>query len=735
MLHRLRTSLDLVAHALPDTLVTAAALQRMRAVAELLPPVHRAGFECRLARDDDRVDLQQGIVPSSWEPGAVATLAAQFADCAGGDAARAAWQRVRRFCEAWQDPAGRLREQVSELWLELDVPASREAEPATGAVTPSLFATLRTDKVTAGDSAIGLDVARRLLDDADVAAITPVVRACATSVGVDGGHVSHVGIMLGRQPAGVRLHVSGARFRRFATFLHDVGWPGDVDAILASASTLFDHVDEIVLCLDIVCLRGRAHVLPRLGLEAFFTQKRGIDPRWRTLLHSLVERGLADPAKAEALLRWPGAYSPVDAPGPWPDDLVVRALLTAPNRFGSIERRLSHIKLFHDGARPPEAKAYFGYGHLWHDAVTTAEPLDDPPPVTAPAARSTPSLEEAILRAERFLLGARNQAGGWRDFYDLGRSARPGERIAGYASDEWVTAYVAHALASGTSSAAREAAHDAWALLARRRGPDDGWGNSAQLPPDTDSTTWALRLARALGIPRDARIEATERFILSQTCPDGGVMCYRQDDCARIAEYLQMAGPYDGWCAPHTCVTAAVAALGLDPAHRAYLRAAQQPDGRWTGHWWDDDEYATACATEVLAADESPASHDAARRGACWAAGRIGADGAVCSVAHGGPSAYATALALSTIVAVVTRDGASAHPTLWSALARAAAWLRATQRPDGSFAPSARLRVPAPSAIDPLASPETTLTYLDRDATFTTATVYSALVSALAALD
>jgi hypothetical protein len=191
-----------------------------------------------------------------------------------------------------------------------------------------------------------------------------------------------------------------------------------------------------------------------------------------------------------------------------------------------------------------------------------------------------------------------------------------------------------------------------------------------------------------------------------------------------------MSGPYDGWCSSHVCVTAAVAALGLDPAHRAHLRAAQHEDGRWTGHWWDDDEYATACATAVLATDTAPASYDAALRGARWAAARIDADGAVCSAAHGGPSAFATALALSAVAKVLACEDDETHPLLRPALERAANWLCEAQRADGSFAPSARLRVPAPSAVDPLASPETTLTYLDRDATFTTAAVYAALVAA-----
>jgi hypothetical protein len=60
---------------------------------------------------------------------------------------------------------------------------------------------------------------------------------------------------------------------------------------------------------------------------------------------------------------------------------------------------------------------------------------------------------------------------------------------------------------------------------------------------------------------------------------------------------------------------------------------------------------------------------------------------------------------------------------------RAVAWLLAQQRSDGSFPASARLRVPAPAAVDPLATPELTLVYLDQDRVFTTATALAALAA------
>src|SRR5205807_182091 len=148
-----------------------------------------------------------------------------------------------------------------------------------------------------------------------------------------------------------------------------------------------------------------------------------------------------------------------------------------------------------------------------------------------------------------------------------------------------------------------------------------------------------------------------------------------------LARFLKMAGPYDGWCGMHTCVTAAAAILGLGPAPLEFLRRAQHEDGSWTGHWWDDDEYATARAVEALAAN---GDHESVARAVRWAEGRIGVDGAVCSEAQGGPSPFATALALRIlVVAGAPEEGARA---------RAARWLRSEQRADGSWTPSARLR-------------------------------------------
>jgi hypothetical protein len=511
--------------------------------------------------------------------------------------------------------------------------------------------------------------------------------------------------MLGRSTRALRIHVSGVPLGTLGEYLADAGWPGDSDRAIAYARLLLDHGDSVVVCLDVI-----GGLLPRLGLECFFAQRRGIDPRWEPLLERLVDAGLSSPEKTQALIGWPGFITPAQAGPPWPDALVVADLSRAAHELGIVDRRLSHVKVAFGPGEPASAKAYFGAGHVTYDLLDEA-PVARVEPERRPAA----SIEQAIDAALAFLLRRRNQAGWWRDFFDRARPPEIDRRVTGYSSDEWVTAYVAAALTRLDQPAARDAARAGLQLLlARRR--HGGWGYHALLPRDADTTTWVLRLAVALESPESDRLREARAFVAGQIDAAGGVATYPTDAAPALARFLAMPGPYDGWCDAHVCVTAAAAALDFGPGPLEFLLRAQHADGSWTGHWWDDDEYATAHAAEALAASGDPWSVTAA---VAWAEGRIGADGAVPSVAHGGPSPFATALALHLLVI------GGAPPS--GARARATRWLQSEQRADGSWAPSARLRVPAPEQHDPLAAPESTLTYLDDDAVFTTATVLAAL--------
>jgi hypothetical protein len=338
----------------------------------------------------------------------------------------------------------------------------------------------------------------------------------------------------------------------------------------------------------------------------------------------------------------------------------------------------------------------------------------------------------AIDAAIEYLVSARNQGGWWRDFSDRGRLTPAGEPRLGPNSDEWVTAYVAAALAAVADRRARTAAEQALDMLLARREADVGWGYDVQSAPDADSTTWVLRLALAVHAPVSERLLAAGQFVAGHVDRHGGVATYRPSALSLPGE----PKPYEtvaGWCAAHTCVTAAAAGLGVPAAaglglpvaaHMAsFLEGVQRADGSWAGYWWDDDEYTTARAAEALAPHAR--YRVAVARAVTWAAGRIGAAGGVWSPPSGDLSPFATSLALQVVLSSPAPD-----PVAAAAAVRAVRWLVEGQREDGSWVPSARLRIPEPGAVDPLGSPGTTGTYVDGKGLFTTATVLTALCAA-----
>jgi hypothetical protein len=152
---------------------------------------------------------------------------------------------------------------------------------------------------------------------------------------------------------------------------------------------------------------------------------------------------------------------------------------------------------------------------------------------------------------------------------------------------------------------------------------------------------------------------------------------------------------FRGWCGPQPCVTAAVAAIpGFGPSVRDYLLGTQQDDGSWKSYWWCEDEYATALAAEALARSGRSEDETRVERAARWAEHRV-ETGFVATDDHPNGSPFATAWCLRTLLLVPELPGAR------DAAVRAAIWLRRQQREDGSWQPSARLRVPLPDDEHP----------------------------------
>ncbi len=366
---------------------------------------------------------------------------------------------------------------------------------------------------------------RMLVGDDQAATLDRALTRCALAC-PEPARISHVGVMLGRALPAMRVHVRGLPLRELAGYLDRVGWVADPAEIGFLGQALLDYADWVVVCLDIL----RDQVV-RVGLECFFANKRGLDPRWRPLLERLTALDLSSADKAAALLRWPATFTPLDSPGPWPDDLIAQSLTEPEDTLGVFDRRLSHVKLTFVPGQAVSAKVYFGYGHVW----TRPQPAADA--TTRPARRRASSTADAVDAAADWLLAARHQGGWWRDF-----AAMP---AVGF-SDEWVTAYVGDALAGMPLPRAQGAATDALKLLLTRHRGGDGWGFNVQLPADGDATAWALRLAQSLGITGLEQLAAARRVLSELTTPAGGVTSYLASAAPEVDRIMLVGGSYDG---------------------------------------------------------------------------------------------------------------------------------------------------------------------------------------------
>jgi hypothetical protein len=279
----------------------------------------------------------------------------------------------------------------------------------------------------------------------------------------------------------------------------------------------------------------------------------------------------------------------------------------------------------------------------------------------------------AIDGAIGYLLERRNRNGWWTDF----------DTLAG-PSTEWVSAFVAFTLAQTNHRAARVAARATWSRLRRRRWWSPGWGFNRTVPSDADSTIWVLHLGAALGVAAGRR---TLRFLSRHIMADGALTTYAR--AGPIRAFTRVTGTsFSGWCGAQACVTAAGVSLQQLPDRErvlTWLREAQCPAGNWSSYWWSSPHYTTALASEALAGVAGPGDARRVSRAVQWTAHELERHG-------GGASPFEQAFALRTLL--LNRRAPSTTSAVLEQITRA-------QRADGSWTPSARLRIPPPDVTEP----------------------------------
>jgi len=293
------------------------------------------------------------------------------------------WQRVDAFVEATKAPDSRLGRALTSAWLEFDAPSDAAAP------LPGVFAGLDDRQgVPASLSptgrlrhrlALAADAAEPLHGDALPPAVMEALRRVFERV-PDAARLVYVGMMIQRSSPALRLCFLGMVPEQVRAFLHDVGWPGDADALVETVASLADggpvpHMLHLDVWAD--------GVQPRLGVEFPFQR---IEQVWGRLsvgawLQRLVRAGLASPAKVAALSAWPkyGVYWPT--PGAEPQ---------------AVFRYVNHVKLVSDGGRLA-AKAYLTMEtHCWlfpRDQVETyGGPVWLPPELPPSTQRTRPRI-------------------------------------------------------------------------------------------------------------------------------------------------------------------------------------------------------------------------------------------------------------------------------------------------------------------------------------------------------
>jgi squalene-hopene/tetraprenyl-beta-curcumene cyclase len=227
--------------------------------------------------------------------------------------------------------------------------------------------------------------------------------------------------------------------------------------------------------------------------------------------------------------------------------------------------------------------------------------------------------------------------------------------------------------------------------------------------PDVDDTamvlialaTWRDAAAGFVSAPRGRRVTAAMQravaWLESMQSSDGGWGAFDRDNNMEIlckvpfADHNAMIDPSSPDLAGR--VLEAFGKLGLRAGHPAvdrgvaYLRASQEPEGRWFGRWGVNYVYGTWQAIEGLRSVGIAADDPAVVRGADWLArhqqpcGGWGetpesyADPALAGC--GTPTASQTAWAVAGLVAAGRHDSREA--------VRGTQWLASRQRPDGGW--------------------------------------------------
>jgi hypothetical protein len=271
------------------------------------------------------------------------------------------WRQVRRFGEAWVDPASPLAAQLSELWLEFDVSATT----ALDSEVPNVFLLIQRDVADRNDDRDryrpNVERSLALLSGAEFP--PPVLRSlrtCMEAVPNGPNRSFFLGLMLGRRNDSVRICVRGLRADQIPEYLETIGWRGPRDAACEALLPLAQHAERLTLDLDAGEMIGL-----KLGLE-YRLPREGGTAAVAEFLDALVARDLCVAAKRQGLIDWIGRiFEPENGPAP-PQHLSAALWLSGLWASSSLTSQLNHVKItLEPGCHKLSAKAYLALERRW----------------------------------------------------------------------------------------------------------------------------------------------------------------------------------------------------------------------------------------------------------------------------------------------------------------------------------------------------------------------------------
>ncbi|MCJ8209201.1 hypothetical protein MUY27_05745 [Mucilaginibacter sp. RS28] len=328
---------------LPAELVSNEQRRHLLEAAELFPPILRFALECRL-NSNTQVDLQMCLQRDKDDLTSVYQWFDKLIDRQTEDETR-----FMDFLSKWSTSKNSYYEDIIEIFLELDVRTTAFGVPL---LFLQLEPTLTKDKKktfcdyliteTLGERKVFLPILDKIID------LCP-----------EHGNVAYLGMQFSRDVNVLRVNIKTLTAESVLLFLKAIGYQWISESLADCIEFVYEHADRVTLCLDI-----STGVLPGIGFECFWNEFSAEDVRWVAFKSVIIEKGLCEPQKIQAVESWNKNIFPGDIPH-WPEHLWIESLQRSDLEFVYLKQTLSHIKVSYKLDKPLEFKAYLGYLNLW----------------------------------------------------------------------------------------------------------------------------------------------------------------------------------------------------------------------------------------------------------------------------------------------------------------------------------------------------------------------------------